>query len=230
MKDDAQWGWMVKILRSKGSQFLKVAQFLTEFRNIVTCRSSTSYCSCRFSSVLCFRNGQVFFYVTHLELWCKKHARLFTEYVVAPHAVHSTSGQLCVKFLKTLECYSTRFSMESLGAVIKHCNHLERIVFKCDYDNFDSDDSDAHDSFCHLLEQVQNPDRCSLSFESCALTSTEAVKLASLLPRFENVTLPRLSLVKCSTDAATRLVAAIKHKTLKKLSLEIAEILSLIHI
>ena len=94
-----------------------------------------------------------------------------------------------MKFLKTLECGGTRFSMKSLGAVIKHCNHLERIVFKCDYDNFDSDDSDAHDSFCHLLEQVQNPDRCSLSFESCALTSTEAVKLASLLPRFENVTL-----------------------------------------
>ena len=225
---------IIKILFSKGSQFLKVAQFLTEFRNIYTFRSNTGSCSCRFSSVLCFRNGQVFFYVTHLELWCKKHARLFTDNVVAPHVVHSTSGQLCVKFLKTLECGGTRFSMKSLGAVIKHCNHLERIVFKCDYDNLDSDDSDddnldsdtsdVHDSVCHLLEQVQNPDRCSLSFESCALTSTEAVKLASLLPRFENVTLPRLSLVKCSNDAATRLVAAIKHKTLKKLSLEIAEI------
>ena len=225
---------IIKILFSKGSQFLKVAQFLTEFRNIYTFRSNTGSCSCRFSSVLCFRNGQVFFYVTHLELWCKKHARLFTDNVVAPHVVHSTSGQLCVKFLKTLECGGTRFSMKSLGAVIKHCNHLERIVFKCDYDNFDSDDSDddnldsdtsdAHDSVCHLLEQVQNPDRCSLSFEFCALTSTEAVKLASLLPRFENVTLPRLSLVKCSNDAATRLVAAIKHKTLEKLLLEIAEI------
>ena len=225
---------IIKILFSKGSQFLKVAQFLTEFRNIYTFRSNTGSCSCRFSSVLCFRNGQVFFYVTHLELWCKKHARLFTDNVVAPHVVYSTSGQLCVKFLKTLECGGTRFSMKSLGAAIKHCNHLERIVFKCDYDNFDSDDSDddnldsdtsdAHDSVCHLLEQVQNPDRCSLSFESCALTSTEAVKLASLLPRFENVTLPRLSLVKCSNDAATRLVAAIKHKTLEKLLLEIAEI------
>ena len=225
---------IIKILFSKGSQSLKVAQFLTEFRNIYTFRSNTSYFSCRFSSVLCFRNGQVFFYVTHLELWCKKHARIFTDNVVAPHVVHSTSGQLCVKFLKTLECGGTRFSMKSLGAVIKHCNHLERIVFKCDYDNFDSDDSDddnldsdtsdAHDSVCHLLEQVQNPDRCSLSFESCALTSTEAVKLASLLPRFENVTLPRLSLVKCSNDAATRLVAAIKHKTLKELLLEMAEI------
>ena len=227
MNDDAQLGWMVKLLLSKGSQFLKVAQFLTEFRNI------SGYC-CRFSSVLCFRNGQVFFYITHLKLWCEKHARLFTDNVVAPHALHSTSGQLCVKFLKTLECGGTRFSMKSLGAVIKHCNHLERIVCEFDYDNFDSDDaddgnfdsddSDAHDSVCHLLEQVQNPDRCSLSFKFCALTSTEAVKLASLLPRFENVSFVYFSLVKCSTDAVTRLVAAIKHKTLKGLLLEIGEI------
>ena len=114
--------------------------------------------------------------------------------------------------------------MKSLGAVIKHCNHLERIVCKFSYYNFDSDDSDAHDSFCHFLEQVQNPDRCSLSFKFCALTSTGAVKLASLLPRFENVTFLYFSLVKCSTDAVARLVAAIKHKTLKGLLLEIGEI------
>ena len=208
---------IIKILFSKGSQFLKVAQFLTE------CNNNFGHCSpdCGFSSVLCFCNDQVFFYITHLKLECENHSRLFTDNVVAPHEVHSTSGQVCVKFLKTLECDGTRFSMKSLGAVIKHCNHLERIVCKRDYVNFDSDASDAHDSVCHLLEQVQNPDRCSLSFEFCALTSTGAVKLASLLPRFENVTLLHFSLVKCSTDAVTRLVAAIKHKTLKRLFLEI---------
>ena len=211
---------IIKILFSKGSQFLKVAQFLTE------CNNNFGHCwsDCGFSSVLCFCNDQVFFYITHLKLECENHSRLFTDNVVAPHEVHSTSGQVCVKFLKTLECDGTRFSMKSHGAVIKHCNHLERIVCKCDYVNFDSDDSDAHDSVCHLLEQVQNPDRCSLSFKFCALTSTGAVKLASLLPRFENVTLLYFSLVKCSTDAVTRLVAAIKHKTLKGLLLEIGEI------
>ena len=218
---------MVKILFTKGSKFLKVAQFLEKFNNICG--------QCDFSSVLCFRNGQVFFYITHLKLWCENHTRLFTDSVVPPHAVHSTSGQLCVKFLKTLECRSTRFSMESLGAVIKHCNHLERIVCdfahfldKFSYDpdeyKFYSGDCDAHDSVCHLLEQVPNPSVCSLSIDPCALTSTGAVKLASLLPRFENVILLKLSLVKCSTDAVTRLVAAIKHKTLKKLSLKMGEI------
>ena len=238
---------VVKILFTKGSKFLKVAQFLEEFENIC------GHCWCDFSSVLCFRNGQVFFYITQLKLWCENHARLFTDSVVPPHAVHSTSGQLCVEFLKTLECYSTRFSMESLGAVIKHCNHLERIgcnfdsdnsdddSIGCNFDsdnsdddslfsdlsdddNVDSDDSDAHDAVCHLLEQVPNPGRCSLSIRFCALTSTGAVKLASLLPRFENVTRLYLSLVKCSTDAVARLVAAIKHKTLKELLLKIGEI------
>ena len=221
---------VVKILFTKGSKFLKVAQFLEEFENIC------GQCKCGFSSVLCFRNGQVFFYITHLVLRCENHARLFTDNVVPPHAVHSTSGQLCLKFLKTLECYSTRISRESLGAVIKHCNHLELIV--CDFfdyrkfrsydfadcDNFDSDDCDAHDSVCYLLEQVQNPDRCSLFIEFCALTSTGAVKLASLLPRFKNVTVLCLSLVKCPTDAVARFVAAIKHKTLNELLLKIGEI------
>ena len=196
-----------KILFTKGSKFLQVAKFFKKFNRF------GGYRDCDFSSVICFRNGQVFFYITQLELWCENHARLFTDRVDPFHAVHSTSGQLCVKFLKTLECHSTRFSMESLGAVIKYCNHLERI----DWDS--SLYSDAHDSVCYFLEQVPNPDRCSLSIEFCALTSTGAVKLASLLPRFENVTLLCLYLVKCSIDAATRLVAAIKHKTLKELLL-----------
>ena len=219
---------IVEILFTKGSKFLKVAPFLQEFKNIC------GHCSCGFSSVLCFRNGQVFLYITHLELWCENHARLFTDSVVSLHTVHSTSGQLCVKFLKTLACKSTPFPMESLGAVIKHCNHLERIG--CDFadfnshsddsddDNFDSNDSHAHDSVCYFLEQVPNPSVCSLSIEFCTLTSTGAVKLASLLPRYENVILLGLSLVKCSTDAVTRLVAAIKHKTLKELVLKIGEI------
>ena len=207
---------VVKILFTKGSKFLKVAQFLEEFENIC------GHCWCDFSSVLCFRNGQVFFYITQLKLWCENHTRLFTDSVVPPNAVHSNSEQLCVKFLKTLECYRTPFSMESLGAVIKHCNHLERIA--CNFCGFDSDDCDAHDSLCHLLEQVPNPDMCSLSIGFCALTSTGAVNLASLLPRFENVTLLYLSLVKCSADAVARLVAAIKHKNLKRLSLKIGKI------
>ena len=202
---------------SESSTFPKVAAFLQKFIDISRDYDMRGQCTCGFFSILCFRNGQVYFYITDFVLSCDSHTRLFTDAVVPSHSEHSSSGQLCLKFLKTIECYKTRRSMESLGVVIERCNHLERIV--CNF-RFDSDYSHAHDSFCHLLEQVQNPDRCSLSIEFCALTSTGAARLAYLLPRFGNVTCLCLSLAECSTGAVRRLVAAIRHKTLEKLELD----------
>ena len=203
---------------SESSTFPKVAEFLQEFIDIscdnweppIMCNEFT----CGFFSILCFRNGQVYFYITDFVLSCDRHTRLFTDTVVLSHSEHSSSGQLCLKFLKTIECYKTRLPMERLGVVIKHCNHLERIF--CKLPRF----CKAGESFCHLLEQVPNPGRCSLSIECCALRSTAAANLASLLPRFGNVTCLCLSLGKCSTDAVRRLAAAIKHKTLEKLELD----------
>ena len=198
---------MVKTLATGSSKILKVAEFLEKFEN----------CSCKFwcgfFSVLCFHNGQVYFYITHLGLFCEDHFRLFTDLVVPFNSVHSTSGPLCLKFLKTLECplYGTSL-MEPLGAAIKVCNHLELIqVFS------------SNDSLCHFLEQVPNPSSCSLSIGPCTLTSAGAVKLAYLLPRFENVTRLVLRLGECSPEAVTSLVTTIKHKTLIKV-LELREI------
>ena len=199
---------------SESSTFPKVAAFLQDFIYISHNYDMSGECTCGFFSILCFRNGQFYFYITDFVLSCDSHTRLFTDTVVPSHSVRSSSGQLCLKFLKTLECYKTRCSMESLGVVIKRCNHLERIV--CEID----ENSEAGDSFCHLLKQVPNPDRCSLSIEYCALTSTGAASLASLLPRFGNVTRLCLSLAECSTGAVGKLVAAIKHKTLQKLELD----------
>ena len=204
---------MLKIVvtkSSKFSEFPKVEEFLRKFI-IISC--GNYQLPCGFFSILCFRNGQFYFYITDLVLSCDRHTELFTDTVVPFLSVRSSSGQLCLKFLKTIGCYRIRCSMESLGTIIKHCDHLERIV--CEIDK----NSEAGDSFCHLLEQVPNPGRCSLSIEFCALTSTGAVKLASLLPRFGNVTRLCFSLAKCSTSAVSGLVAAIKHKTLEKLEL-----------
>ena len=191
---------MVKTLATGSSKILKVAEFLEKFQ-ICSCRFF-----CGFFSVLCFHNGQVYFYITHLGLFCEDHFRLFTDFVVPSNSVHSTSGPLCLKFLKTLECppYGTSL-MEPLGAAIKVCNHLELIqVYSSD------------DSLCHFLEQVPNPSSCSLSIGPCTLTSAGAVKLAYLLPRFENVTRLVLCLGECSPEAVTSLVTTIKHKTLIK--------------
>ena len=195
---------MVKTLTTESSTILEVAEFLEKFQNF-SCNFS-----CGFFSALCFHNDQVYFYITHLKLVCDDHFGLFTAFIVPPNSVHSSSGRLYLKFLKTLECprYGTS-SIEPLGAAIKDCNHLELIqVCLC------------NDSLCHFLEQVPNPSSCFLSIGLCSLTSAGAVKLAYLLPKFENVTKLDLDLDECSAEAVTRLVAAIKkHKTLKKLGL-----------
>ena len=160
--------------------------------------------------MVCFRNDQVHFYVTHLDLVCDDHARLFIDFAVPSNSEHLSSGQLCLKFMKTLQCSPSIFSMECLGAIIKHCNHLERLQVL-----------DSDDTLCHTLEQVTNPIKCSLSIRHCALTSKGAQKLAFLLPRFENVTEFELCLVKSSDEAE----AYITHKSFSKL--KIPDVLSI---
>ena len=193
---------VVKMLVTESPEILKVADFLQKFLRI-----SWNYCGCGFFSVLCFRNDQVYFYITRLTLSCKEHVKLFSDNVVPSHTVYLRSGQPLLKFLKTLKCPTFSYSMKGLGAVIKHCNHLERVKIS------------GNNSLHCLLEQVPNPRSCSLSIRFCNLSSIGAVKLASLLPRFETVTNLNLCLTECSARAATRLVNAIKHKTLKDLEL-----------
>ena len=179
----------------------EISDFVRAFCCIYACYA----CGCGFLPVVCFRNDQVHFYITHLDLKCVSHARLFNDFVFPFHSENLCSGQLCLKFSKTVHCSSTRFSMEGLGAIIKHCNHLERLrVLRSD------------DTLCHILEQVSNPLKCSLSIKRCALTSKGAQKLAFLLPRFENVTEFDFCLVNCSYEAA----AYINHESpgLRKLT------------
>ena len=162
---------------TESSEIQKLRNFLIGFRNISSCR-------CQFSAVLCLRNGQVYFYIKHLEMTCDLHARLITDNVASSHPAHSSLRQQFLNYLKTLNC---------------------------------SEPDDK--ALCPFLEQVPNPSRCTLSIKRCNVTSEGAVKLAYLLPMFENVTHLDLSLAFCSAESVTRLVAAIKHKTLKKLEL-----------
>ena len=172
----SEWYTRLQILAFGNPYFLKVKEFCKNF-----CINRGN-CSCGFYSILCFRNGQVYLYITHLALECDSHARLFTETVVPPHPAHSGSGESCLKFLKTLYCRDI-------------------------------------DSLCDLLQQVPNPCTCSLSINLCTLTSKGALELATLLPRYENVIVLDLHLAECSEETVTKLVAAVKHKTLEKLEL-----------
>ena len=195
---------IVKKLIIESSEALRVAEFLEKFEDIYDrCRFK-----CGFSFVLCFRNGQVSFYITRLTNWCENHAKLITDNAVSSHSVHQSSGQLSLEFLKTLECHYIEHSTKSLGAAIKNCNYLEHLEVSWS-NNYSSD----------ILKNVPNPRKCSLSITFCSLTSKEAVELASLLPKFELVIRLSLCLANCSAEAVARLVASIKHKTLKELKL-----------
>ena len=185
----------LETLVTESSEVLKITDFVRKFLGFCLFPRCTV---CGFLPVVCFRNDQVHFYITHLDLSCNDHARLFVDFAFPSNSENLSSGQLRLKFLKTIRCSSTRFSFEGLGEIIKHCNHLERLqVLQSD------------DTLCHILEQVANPRKCFLSIKKCALTSKRAQKLAFLLPRFENVTEFGFCLVNCSEEAA----AYINHKS-----------------
>ena len=187
----------------------KLRKFLIDFLNI------NPYCFCRFFAVICIRNGQVYFYIKHLKMTCDLHARLITDNVVHSHAAYSSLRQTCLKYLKTLNCFKSDDSMEF--PFIEECKDL---LFPLHDDPFKRMKRSFSDkALCPFLEQVPNPSSCTLSIKRCDLTSKGAVKLASLLPMFENVTNLDLSLAVCSAKSVTRLVTAIKHKTLVDLIL-----------
>ena len=116
----------------------------------------------------------------------------------------------CLKFLRSLQCINVSGQrVKALGAVIRNCKHLNRIEFQR-----------SDDSVCDLLEQVPNPSKCSLMIGGgIHLTSSGAVKLASLLPRFNTIFALELELNICHSAAMDTLATSITHKTLERLEL-----------
>ena len=187
---------------------------------------------CSFSFILCFHNGQFHLYITELLLGCDYHARLFTESTTTSGPSNSASScpeQSWLKFLSSLRCRNlSNQVVKGLCAVTGNCKlDLSRIQVE-----------GVDDSICYLLEQVRNPSKCSVSIgkftalspafgflhdahsaHSTHLTSGGAVRLASLLPRFNNVIALNLHLRDCSASAEDTLVANITHETLEQLIL-----------
>ena len=184
------WATYIAQRVSESSEIQNLEKFLRDFLNI------NFFCFCGFSAVFSNRNGQVYFCIKHLEMTCDLHAKLITENFASSHAAHSSLRQPCLKYLKTLKFFKVGDSMK--GSSIDP--YKDPLLYP-------------------FSEQVPNPCRCTLSIEHFVLTSKEAVKLASLLPKFENITNLDLSLAVCSAESVTKLVAAIKHKTLVDLKL-----------
>ena len=176
--------------------------------------------------ILRFSIDQFQFYIADLSLSCDDHAWLFTKtteiFVPSIAANLCSEAESCLKFVRSLGCSSNLSdeSMKCLGGAIKDCKQLRFINI-----------TKGEDSVCDLLEQVPYPGKCSLQLgclyehphrplfvgaEHVWLTSAGAVKLASLLPRFNNISDLHLRFVHAEVDA---LITSINHKSLKRLTL-----------
>ena len=191
------------------SEVLRAEDFLERFLN--------SQCvECSFRCFLRFRNGQCQLFITNLDLHCDDHARLFTETTATSDPSFSASllsEKSCLTFLKSLTCsINSRKILKDLRAIVRDCKYLKEIEL---YDN--------NDCVCDLLKQMLNSSTGSLKTGLVSLSihgriTTEAVELATLLPKF-NVKRLCLDLNDCSAAALTTLLSCITHKTLEVLRL-----------
>ena len=215
---------------TESSEVLRVGDFLEEFQSVSGPEVCQTPDNCSLHFILRFRSGQLQFYITDLFLACEDHARLFTE----TSDEYAPSFAACLKFTRSLQLRLkvSDEAMTGLGRAIRNCRHLNSIHVAATTRYLKLPtciDVRDGDSVCHLLEQVPNPRECSLKLGSAVhsqgawryvhevrLTSAGAVKLASLLPQFNNVSVLNLSFDDAEVDA---LITSISHKSLKNLRL-----------
>ena len=205
---------------TESSVAIKLGEFLSKFLH--------DKCHCCFLCfMLCCRDCRIQFYITFLFLCCDHHIRVLTEAATSISdpflSAKSGSNQPCLKFLSSLRIHGLNGkSVKDLGALIGNCEHLKRIAIRS------FDDSTSSDRVCDLLGQVKNPGSLTLTIEDSfrhgkgfglTLTSAGAVKLAGVLPRFNNITQLFLDVFECCATAVTTLVLSITHKTLERLGL-----------
>ena len=198
------------IPRTTCAEFHRLYNFLISWQTIceALCLDKwDGYCSLVF--ILRFSNDQFQFYIPDLFLGCDHHAILITK------STEISEAESCLKFVRSLRCLSNLRdeTMKCLGGAIKDCEQLRLVTI-----------TEGNDSVCDLLGQVLNPSKCSLrlgyvgvygSTDVC-LTSAGAVKLASLLPRFNNISGLSLSFANAEVDA---LITSFTHLSLERLRL-----------
>ena len=207
----------VPLRMTENSVVVAVGEFLRKFEAI---RCTSSFL-CDFTCILHYHNGQAFFYITHLYLYCNDHADLFdvTNLTSTPsHSTSSSSERFCLKYLSYLYIYTdvNEKMMKCLVTIFRDCKNLKRILFLR-----------ATKRTCELLQYVPNPRTCGVQLgitetvPPCepSLTSADVTKLAGLLPQFNNLVSLCLNLNDCRAEAVNKLVFSITHKTLNSLGL-----------
>ena len=163
---------IVKILVSKSSKTFNIADFFEKFEN----SSRLSTCSCWFASILCFRNGQVYFYITDLVLSCLPHARLFTD------KVNFSVLSSALYFLRYLYFSLTEYFTDSICHLLEQVSNPHRCILSI---NGCSLTSKGAVEFAFLLSRFQKVTRLDLHLAECSAEAVSklfaAIKHESLL-------------------------------------------------
>ena len=165
---------IVKILVSKSSKTFNVADFLEKFEN----SSRLSGCkNCWFASILCFRNGQVYFYITDLVLSCLPHARLFTD------KVNFSVLSSALNFLRNLDFSLTEYlNTDSICHLLKQVSNPHRCILSIKGCSLTSKGAVE---FASVLPRFQTLTRLDLHLAECSAeavsTLVAAIKHESLV-------------------------------------------------
>ena len=162
-----------KILVSKSSKTFNVADFLEKFENV-----SMSPCYCWFASILCFRNGQLYFYITDLVLSCLPHTRLFTD----NFSVLSSA----LNVLRFYQFCRSEYSDDSICHLLEQVSNPHRCFLSIE--RFFLTSKGAV-NFTSLLPRFQKVTRLDLDLAEC---SAEAV--SKLFPAIKHESLKELKL------------------------------------
>ena len=150
---------IVKILVSKSSKTFNIADFFEKFENSFR----LSKCNCWFASILCFRNGQVYFYITDLVLLCLPHARLFTD------KVNFSVLSSALNFLRHLEFSLTEYFTDSICHLLEQVSNPHRCILSIKHCSLTSKGAVE---FAFLLSKFQKVTSLDLHLAEC---SAEAV-------------------------------------------------------
>ena len=206
----------VPLRMTENSVVVRVGEFLRKFEAI----RCASLVPCNFTCILRYHNGQAFFYITRLHLYCDDHADLFdvTNLTSTPsHSTSSSSEGFCLKYLSFLYISTNvnEQTMKCLVTIFRDCKNLKSIVFQS-----------VTKHTCELLQYVPNPRTCRVQLtyslpdpDEPSLTSADVTKLAGLLPQFKNLVSLKLIFNDCCAEAVNKLVCSITHKTLRELLL-----------
>ena len=150
---------IVKILVSKSSKAFNIAGFLEKLENSFP----SSPCKCWFASILCFRNGQVYFSFTDLALRCLPHARLFTD------KVNFSFLSSALNFLRRLHFHPSEYCKDSICHILEEVSNPHRCILSIERCSLTSEGAVA---FASLLPRFQKVTRLDLDLAEC---SAEAV-------------------------------------------------------